>query len=245
MTHTLNTDKEVFFGGDEHYYLSNFSSFRIKYREITFDTSEAAYQAEKFSDHGVGLSIIAQIQCANSAYEAKKIARKYEEKYIRKEWDTFYKLDVMRHIIRAKYDQHEYIQKKLSQTGNKILIENSHRDSFWGWGEDRKGHNWLGKIWMEIRKETLLLPVLPEENNDTIIKSVVDCFQALFYGNRDFCYLTKYGRGYSMYFDELQVKVGDVILTKEDVKKFKGPYSINQWFNGARDFCKKNNLLVQ
>jgi ribA/ribD-fused uncharacterized protein len=213
---TLNTDKEIYFGGDEHYYLSNFSSFRIRYGERIFNTSEAAYQAEKFSDQGVGLSIITQIQFANSAYEAKKIARKYEEKYGRKEWDTFYKVDVMRCIIRAKYDQHEYIQKKLSQTGDKILIENNHQDRFWGCGEDGKGLNWLGKIWMDLRKTTSLLPVLPEENNDAMIKSVVDCFQALFYGNRDFCYLTKYSNGYAMHFGKEMV--GDIILTKEDVK---------------------------
>jgi predicted NAD-dependent protein-ADP-ribosyltransferase YbiA (DUF1768 family) len=38
-------------------------------------------------------------------------------------------------------------------TGDRELIEDSWRDSYWGWGEDHKGRNWLGKLWMEVREE--------------------------------------------------------------------------------------------
>ena len=43
--------------------------------------------------------------------------------------------------------------KKLLQSGDREIVEDSWRDSYWGWGEDRKGENMLGKLWMEVRKE--------------------------------------------------------------------------------------------
>jgi predicted NAD-dependent protein-ADP-ribosyltransferase YbiA (DUF1768 family) len=33
------------------------------------------------------------------------------------------------------------------------LIEDSWRDDFWGWGENKDGKNMLGKLWMEVREE--------------------------------------------------------------------------------------------
>jgi predicted NAD-dependent protein-ADP-ribosyltransferase YbiA (DUF1768 family) len=39
------------------------------------------------------------------------------------------------------------------QTGKKKIVEDSPKDSFWGWGPDRKGRNELGKLWMKLRKE--------------------------------------------------------------------------------------------
>lgn len=50
--------------------------------------------------------------------------------------------------------QHPYVKKKLQQTGTRQIIENSWRDDFWGWGENKDGQNNLGKLWMQIRDET-------------------------------------------------------------------------------------------
>lgn len=36
---------------------------------------------------------------------------------------------------------------------NLKLIEDSWRDSYWGWGPNKDGNNHLGKLWMEVRKE--------------------------------------------------------------------------------------------
>jgi ribA/ribD-fused uncharacterized protein len=63
------------------------------------------------------------------------------------------KVDIMRDILRAKADQHEYVRRKLLATGDRELIEDSWRDDFWGWGPNRDGQNMLGKLWMEIRSE--------------------------------------------------------------------------------------------
>lgn len=59
----------------------------------------------------------------------------------------------MEDICRHKLDQHPYIQEKLRQTADWILVEDSPKDSFWGWGPDRTGRNELGKIWMRLRDE--------------------------------------------------------------------------------------------
>ena len=59
----------------------------------------------------------------------------------------------MTEIVRAKCMQHEYIRKQLGKTGTLYMVEDSPKDSFWGWGADRQGRNELGKIWMNLREE--------------------------------------------------------------------------------------------
>jgi predicted NAD-dependent protein-ADP-ribosyltransferase YbiA (DUF1768 family) len=59
----------------------------------------------------------------------------------------------MKDILRAKAKQHEYVRRKLLETGDRELIEDSWRDGFWGWGPNKDGQNMLGKLRMEIREE--------------------------------------------------------------------------------------------
>ena len=56
-------------------------------------------------------------------------------------------------ICRNKLRQNSYVMHKLVQTGKTKIVEDSPKDSFWGWGPDKKGRNELGKIWMRLRKE--------------------------------------------------------------------------------------------
>lgn len=148
----LDTDKQVFFYEQDHYYLSNFSAFRLHWRNIDFDTSEAAYHWEKF-DTGLlaGMEVQRLIRMSRSAHEAFKIAEQHRA-CRRTEWDSI-KLNVMRNILVAKAKQHEYVRRKLLETGDRVLVENSWRDDFWGWGPGRDGHNMLGRLWMDIRTE--------------------------------------------------------------------------------------------
>lgn len=148
----LDTDTQVFFYEQEFYVFSNFSAFSLFWRGILFPTSEAAYQWSKFYQvDGVRAKNIRHlIQTAPSAHEAFKIAEKYKD-WRRQAWEDE-KVDVMRKIIYAKWLQHEYVRRKLGQTLDREIIEDSWRDSFWGWGPDRKGQNMLGKLWMELRE---------------------------------------------------------------------------------------------
>jgi ribA/ribD-fused uncharacterized protein len=150
----LDTDTQVFFYEQDHYYLSNFSSFRLKWRDKDFDTSEHVYHWEKFDTQNFpGMEVQRRIVFSRSAHEAFKIAEEYRA-CRRAEWDTI-RLNVMSNILRAKAQQHEYVRRKLIQTGECELIENSWRDNYWGWGPNRDGQNMLGKLWMEIRAELM------------------------------------------------------------------------------------------
>lgn len=145
----LDNDRQVFFYEQDFYVLSNFSSFRLHWRGIDFDTAEHAYHCEKFFPTVVGIAH--EIQGARSAHDAFKIAERNKE-YRRSDWDDV-KVDVMRDILRAKAEQHEYVRRKLLATGDRELVEDSWRDDFWGWGPNRDGQNMLGKLWMEVRAE--------------------------------------------------------------------------------------------
>lgn len=149
---TLDNDDQVFFYEQDHYYLSNFSAFCLRWRGETFLTSEHAYHWARFElPEGGGKLLQFEVQHAFSAHEAFKFAQRNKDKQ-RLDWDSI-KVGVMHEILRAKVDQHEYVRRKLLETGDRELIENSWRDDFWGWGENRDGKNALGKLWMEIRRE--------------------------------------------------------------------------------------------
>ena len=139
----------LFYAGEFGYFMSNFSAFEVNYDGQIWKTSEHAYQAAKFSKDS---PVYKEILTATSAHNALKLAeRNYEHN--RPDWNETEKIRVMTVIVRAKHDQHEYIQRKLLETGNAELIENSPTDSFWGRGPDWKGRNELGKIWMKLRQE--------------------------------------------------------------------------------------------
>lgn len=52
-----------------------------------------------------------------------------------------------------KIAQHPYVLKKLLESANREIIEDSWCDAEWGWGENKNAQNPLGRIWMELRKE--------------------------------------------------------------------------------------------
>lgn len=152
MPHKLDNLAQVFFYEQEFYVLSNFSAFAIQWNGLRFDTSEHVYHYEKFNHvKGIAGPIQQQILCAWSAHDAFKIAERNKH-FRRPNWE-YIRVAVMEKILRAKAEQHEYVRRKLLETGERVLIEDSWRDAFWGWGPHRNGENTLGKLWMEIRRE--------------------------------------------------------------------------------------------
>lgn len=152
--HGLDTLERVCFYEQDFYVLSNFSAFSILWKGQRFATSEAVYHWEKFNNPNptpFEISVLESIVDASSAHVAFKIGQEHK-RLRRRDWDEV-KVDVMREILRAKVDQHEYVRRKLLATGDRELVENSWRDDFWGWGPNRDGKNILGKLWMEIRSE--------------------------------------------------------------------------------------------
>lgn len=143
-------DKILFYEGP-WYFLSNFSSFAVHRYGSLWMTAEHAYQSAKFES-----PITRQlIHDARSAHDAKTIAR-VRKSDARSDWNSV-KLAVMEEILRAKVEQHPYIRKKLIESGNIELVEDSPEDPFWGRGPDWEGENHLGQLWMKIRSEIRIL----------------------------------------------------------------------------------------
>lgn len=145
--HGLDNKKQIFFYEQEFYVFSNFSAFKLDWKGEVWMTSEHAYHSEKFEDP----EILNELRNTRSAHDAFKLACANKDKY-RKDWNSI-KLGIMKEILRAKVEQHPYVKKKLLESGDKEIIENSWRDSYWGWGPNKDGENNLGKLWMEIRRE--------------------------------------------------------------------------------------------
>jgi ribA/ribD-fused uncharacterized protein len=144
--HKLDTDTHVFFYEQEFYVLSNFSAFTLYWKQKIFQTSEAAYHYEKFTGNPTLQDLI---HGAPSAHEAYKIAGLNKDQ-VRKDWFEV-RTQIMRNILIAKASQHQYVLKKLLESGDRELVEDSWRDDYWGWGPNKDGENMLGKLWMEVR----------------------------------------------------------------------------------------------
>ena len=131
-------------------------------------TSEHIFQSLKFDDEEYrevirntstpGKAFILARQKIVSGYkwrtDLNHIISKYLDKggVIRSDWHRI-KVDIMLDIIRVKFTQDEHCKNVLLSTGNRQLIEHTHRDRFWGDGGDGSGKNMLGKCLMKIRDE--------------------------------------------------------------------------------------------
>jgi len=138
--------EKILFSGGGYNSFSNFASFEVEYEDVLYKTSEHAYQAAAFNDQNIKQMIID----AKSAYLAKTISVEHKDKK-RSDWLEV-NLEIMKDIVSCKVNQHEYLQKKLRDSGDAEIIEDTD-DGFWGRGEDGNGQNQLGKIWMEMKEQ--------------------------------------------------------------------------------------------
>jgi ribA/ribD-fused uncharacterized protein len=58
---------------------------------------------------------------------------------------------LMSRALYTKVQMYDEVRNALLATEDKLIIETSQYDYFWGIGRDLRGHNHLGKIWMKIR----------------------------------------------------------------------------------------------
>ena len=142
-------DEFIGFYTREFFCLDNFSSFGFMYEGKYYQTVEHAYQSLKFKD--TATDVEEEIIKCFSAYDAQRIAHENIDKQT-KNWDEI-KVDIMEKLLRAKLEQNPYVKKKLLETEEYRICEDSPKDSFWGIGPDRKGRNELGKLWMKLREE--------------------------------------------------------------------------------------------
>ncbi|AZO48067.1 NADAR family protein [Mesorhizobium sp. M4B.F.Ca.ET.058.02.1.1] len=135
--------KEILEFSGEYRWLSNFFMVHVTIGQLTFASTEHAYQAAKSLDPVDWKDVI---ECVSPG-AAKRMGRNVT---LRPDWEDI-KLDVMREITAAKYDQHPHLHAKLMATKGMNLVEGNHwGDTFWGVCRG-KGENHLGRIIMEYR----------------------------------------------------------------------------------------------
>ena len=142
-------DEVIGFYPREFYPFDNFSSFKVEWNGYLFSSVEEAYQAASFM--GSDEELVEKIKKSHSADEAQRIAYANRDKR-REDWDDV-KISIMEELLRLKIEQNPYVKKKLLQTEDYMIVEDSPKDDFWGWGSNRDGQNNLGKLWMKLREE--------------------------------------------------------------------------------------------
>ena len=142
-------DEVIGFYPREFYPFDNFSSFKVEWNGYLFASVEEAYQAASFM--GSDEELVEKIKKSHSADEAQRIAYANRDKR-REDWDDV-KIFIMEELLRLKIEQNPYVKKKLLQTEDYMIVEDSPKDDFWGWGPNRNGQNNLGKLWMKLREE--------------------------------------------------------------------------------------------
>ena len=141
-------DEVIGFYPREFYPFDNFSSFKVEWNGYLFSSVEEAYQAASFM--GSDEELVEKIKKSHSADEAQRIAYANRDKR-REDWDDV-KISIMEELLRLKIEQNPYVKKKLLQTEDYMIVEDSPKDDFWGWGPNRNGQNNLGKLWMKLRE---------------------------------------------------------------------------------------------
>jgi N-glycosidase YbiA len=129
---------------------SNFSPHPIAVDGSDWQTVEHYYQAQKFVDTE-NERLIQVIRDAQTPMEAAQIGRDRTLK-LRCDWEEV-KQQVMWQGVLTKFLTHNDIQAILLETGDRLIVEDSPTDYYWGCGQDKTGQNQLGKILMNVRQE--------------------------------------------------------------------------------------------
>lgn len=134
--------------------LSNMSNdFPLRLNGEEIRSSEALYQASKFPH----LPDVRRAILAERSPMAAKMKAKPHAARVREDWEEV-KIAVMRWVLRVKLAQHpERFGGLLLDTGERAIVERSHKDRFWGAvpcdAEMLVGINLLGVLLVELREE--------------------------------------------------------------------------------------------
>lgn len=137
QTRTFEPGDQVSFCEPEFYALSNFSSFSLYWKQYLFPTLQHVYMWESFYECNNLLSkaAAAEIRIARSPYIATELAEKWKERQI-PNWEEVEE-SVLQKLLWSKVHQHEYVMRKLRETGDREIIGDSPLTS---------------KLWMKIRE---------------------------------------------------------------------------------------------
>lgn len=129
----------------EYAFLSNFYEAPVEKGGIVYPTNEHFFQAMKTLDNEKRKEIAA----ASTPGQAKRMGRTVK---LRPDWEQS-KYQIMKEGLTLKFFTHKDLAEKLLATGDAWLIEgNWWGDTYWGVCNG-VGHNMLGNLLMEIRKQ--------------------------------------------------------------------------------------------
>lgn len=131
----------------EYAFLCNFYKVYVPfvYNGVTYNTSEAAFQAAKYNGHNAEMVHKVFAKCTPD--ESKKLGRAIK---LRKDWEEV-KDSIMFDVVKAKFDADPELKQKLLDTGDMELIEgNTWGDVYWGVCNGQ-GQNRLGITLMQLR----------------------------------------------------------------------------------------------
>ena len=134
-----------------------------------FRTSEALYQCFKFPFNP---DIQFQIQEKASPMAAKMVAKAHADKIHPAWFEDKNRIDAMMFALRAKLRTNLKFLFLLNRTGVRTIVEDSHKDKFWGAVPVRGGYfgeNNLGRCLMRLREGVFSNPSILDE--PLIIKS--------------------------------------------------------------------------
>lgn len=60
---------------------------------------------------------------------------------------------LMKRALYTKVQMYEEVREALLASDDKLIVETSQYDYFWGIGRDQRGLNHIGKAWMDIREK--------------------------------------------------------------------------------------------
>lgn len=131
----------------EYGYLATYSNHSFVVDGILYKTSEHYYQSKKFFDK----ETINKVINASTPKEASNIGRDINNKK-RDDWKII-KKDIMFDAVYFKFKQNQDIMKKLLDTGNEEIIEETVKENYWGCGPNHDGENNYGKILCKVREK--------------------------------------------------------------------------------------------
>ncbi len=125
--------------------LASFSLSEFELEGLSWPSVEHYFQGMKFPKGDYQ----EQIRHAPTAKQAQKLGRSRFKK-IRKDWKEVREV-IMTRGVYTQCRTHNELAQKLLNTQQKILVDNTQYDYFWGCGRDRRGENAFGKVLMSVR----------------------------------------------------------------------------------------------
>lgn len=139
---------------DKYYFLSNFYPCKISFDGETYNSVEAAYQAQKTLD------LDKRKQFINITPEkAKRLGRTLQ---LRPNWDQL-KVEIMIKLLVEKFKDSTLLNLLIQTNPAKLIEGNNWNDTYWEICKG-KGKNMLGKLLMEIRHSIMVKIIIKTLN---------------------------------------------------------------------------------